>query len=97
MSTENRSKINQLINQWPRGTVSATSALLSMGFSNELIRRYKNSRWIKPIGRGVYALYGDQVEWTGGLHALQTQLGLTVHAGGIAGKDNKSFWRTALK
>lgn len=91
MNTENRTKINQLIQQWPRGTATVTSALFSMGFSNELIRLYKNSRWIRSCGRGAYALYNDQVEWTGGLYALQTQLGLTVHAGGKTALGLKGF------
>jgi hypothetical protein len=82
VNTENRSKINQLIQQWPRGTASTTSALFSMGFSNELVHLYKNSHWIQPLERGAYALAGDRVEWSGGVYALQNQLGLTVHPGG---------------
>jgi len=81
MNTENRTKINQLIQQWPRGTASTTSALFSMGFSNELLHSYKNSHWIQPLERGAYALAGDRVEWSGGVYALQHQLGLTVHPG----------------
>jgi len=82
MSKESGTKLNQLINQWPRGTVMVMSALSSMGLSNELINRYKKSKWIKPIGKGAYALYNDPVEWLGGLYAIQTQLGLTIHVGG---------------
>jgi len=91
MNTENRTKINQLIQQWPRGTVSTTSALLSKGFSSELIRIYKNSLWIQPIGRGAYALYGDEVGWTGGLYGLQSQLDLSVHPGGKTALELKGF------
>jgi len=79
MNTENRIKINKLVQQWPRGTASTTSALFSIGFGNELLHSYKNSHWIQPLGRGAYALVGDRVEWSGGVYAFQNQLGHTVH------------------
>ena len=91
MNTENRTKINQLIQQWPRGTASTTSALFSMGFSNELLHSYKNSHWIQPLERGAYALAGDRVEWSGGVYALQHQLGLTVHPGGKTALELRGF------
>jgi Transcriptional regulator, AbiEi antitoxin, Type IV TA system/Transcriptional regulator, AbiEi antitoxin N-terminal domain len=37
---------------------------------------------VQRVGRGAYAKAGDKVEWTGGLHAIQEQLGLPIHAGG---------------
>jgi len=91
MSKETGSKLNQLINQWPRGTVTTTSALLSMGLSNELINKYKTSKWIKAIGRGACVLYNDHVEWIGGVYALRVQLKLKVHIGGKTALELKGF------
>ena len=34
------------------------------------------------MGRGAFVRSGDTVDWRGGLYALQSQLGLTVHVGG---------------
>lgn len=82
MTTENRTKINRLISSWPRGTVFTTSYLRNQGFSDDLIGHYKKSGWIKPIGRGAYALNNDKIEWFGGVYALQKQLGLGIHPGG---------------
>jgi hypothetical protein len=82
MRKEIKTKIKRLISQWPRGTVSAASYLNTLGFSYDLLVRYKKSGWIQSFGRGAYILYGDKVEWSGALYALQTQLGLHVHPGG---------------
>jgi len=91
MSTEIKTKINRLINQWPRGTVGAASYLNASGFSHDLLTRYKKSGWIQSFGRGAYILFGDKVEWPGALYALQAQLGLNVHAGGKTSLEMKGY------
>lgn len=91
MSTNNRSKINQLIQNWPRGTVKTQPWLTSNGYSPFLMRQYRNSQWVKSIGNGAYILYDDQLEWPGGLYALQTQLNLPIHAGGRTALEKLGF------
>jgi len=91
MSNEKKSKINRLINQWPRGTVGAASYLNASGFSHDLLTRYKKSGWIQSFGRGAYTLFGDKVEWPGALYTLQTQLGLNIHAGGKTALELKGY------
>ena len=82
MSTDNRTKINILVNDWIRGTVKIAAALRQYGITYELINRYKKSRWIEPLGDGAYKLFSDFVEWQGALYAIQRQLKLSVHPGG---------------
>lgn len=82
MSMQTRSKLNQLLNQWPHGVVFTTSWLNSHGISYALIQRYRNSKWIESVGRGAVKRYGDKVEWSGAVYALQKQLGINVHVGG---------------
>ena len=77
-----KSKINQLLQHWPKGTVAAGSWLKTHGVYRQLARRYAASGWIKPMGHGVFLRAGDVVDWFGALYALQTQLGLSVYAGG---------------
>ena len=91
MSNETKSKINRLISQWPRGTVGAASYLNPLGFSYDLLTRYKKSGWIQSFGRGAYTLFGDKVEWPGALYTLQTQLGLNIHAGGKTALELKGY------
>ena len=76
------SKINNLLKQWPKGTVATPPWLRELGVSRQLARRYAMSGWIQPIGRAAFLRAGDAADWFGGLYSLQTQLGLTVYAGG---------------
>ncbi len=91
MSNENRTKLNRLITGWPRGTVSVASHLNRQGISNALLNKYRNSRWIRPVGRGAYCLDRDSVGWTGAIWAIQTQLGLGVHPGGKTALEMKGY------
>lgn len=78
MSTEKLNKLNSLITQWPNSTVFSCSYLHKQGFSYELLKRYRNSGWLKTIGRGALAKMNDPIEWTGGLYAIQEQLQLSI-------------------
>ncbi len=91
MDTEKKTKINRLINQWPKGTVGVTSYLTSLGFSYELLRRYKGSGWIEKLERSAYILSGDEIDWPGALYTLQTQLSLHVHVGGKTALELKGY------
>ncbi len=91
MGTENKTKINRLIDQWVTGATSATSYLNDIGFSRELLTKYKNSGWLESFGRGAYIRSGDKVDWPGALYTLQTQLRLPVHAGGKTALERKGY------
>jgi len=91
MSHERVAKLNRLVRQWPRGTVGAASYLNRLGFSHDLLTKYKKSGWIQSFGRGAYILFGDKVEWPGALYALQAQLGLNVYAGGKTSLELKGY------
>lgn len=82
MSTTKPSKINQLLSDYPRGVVLLASWLSKNGYSLDLQKRYKNSRWLDSIGTGAMIRVGDNVSYTGAIWALQHQLGLTIHPGG---------------
>jgi hypothetical protein len=77
-----KTKINHLLMQWPKGTVATSPWLFKHGVSRQLTRRYTESGWIESIGRGAFLRTGDAVDWLGGVYSLQTQLGLSVYAGG---------------
>lgn len=91
MNTKRKTKINRLISQWPKGTVGVTSYLTSLGFSYELLRRYRESGWLDKFGRGAYILSGDAIGWLGALYTLQTQLALSVHIGGKTALELKGY------
>jgi len=74
-------KINQLIKEWPKGTVMTLDYLKRNGIDRNLIRRYRKSGWIDSIGRAAYKLAGDNLELAGGLYAIQNQLKQKIHIG----------------
>lgn len=79
MNTEKGHKINQLLSSQPSGIVLASSWLGGQGYSLDLQKQYKKSKWFDTIGTGALIRHGDQVDYLGGIYALQTQLGLYVH------------------
>jgi len=81
MTSEFRSKINRLLRLWPLGTVAISRWLETQGAYQQLVHEYEKSGWIRRIGQGAYERAGDTVEWSGGLYALQEEMGLPVHAG----------------
>lgn len=82
MSLENQYKINNLLKEWPKGTVYLTSWLTNNGYSNQLLNRYKNSNWIETVGSGAVKQSGDVITLEGALYALQKQAGSNIHPGG---------------
>lgn len=82
MSNEKGTKINRLLKTIKKGTPSATSFLVSQGYSNDLLIKYKKNGWLESFGRGAYVRSGEKISWLGALYTLQNQLHLTIHVGG---------------
>lgn len=82
MSLFKGSKLNHLLTNWPRGGIYTASWLQKQGIPSVLTKKYRDSQWIEAVGRGAMKRKGDKVDWTGGLWAIQKQLGLAIHAGG---------------
>ena len=79
MSTKSESKLNSLLGTHPSGAVLTSAWLVEQGYSLDLQKRYKKSLWFDSIGTGALIRRGDTVDYLGGVYALQTQLGLSVH------------------
>ena len=79
MSTEKESKLNSLLNTQPSGIVLLSAWLLDQGYSLDLQKRYRKSKWFDSIGTGALIRHNDQVDYLGGIYALQRQQGLSVH------------------
>lgn len=80
---QNSSKINQLIKIWPQKTIAVQSWLTQMGFERQLVAAYEKTSWLNRIGRGAFVRADDKnIDWTGGLYALQKLKALPIHAGG---------------
>ena len=82
MTSRQTSKINRLLQKWPKGTVATQAWLTQLGVSSKLANWHVGSGWLVRFGARAFTQPGDQIDWRGGLYALQTQLGMTVHVGG---------------
>ena len=82
MNTKIGSKLNTLLSAQPSGVVLSSAWLVEQGYSLDLQKQYKKSQWFDSIGTGALIRHGDQVDYLGGIYALQSQLGLSVHPAG---------------
>ena len=90
MTGRNRTKINKLLQIWPRGTVAVQSWLEEQEVYRQLADVYCQNKWLLRIDHGVYQQAGDAVEWPGAIYALQHQLKLKVHIGTITALELNS-------
>jgi hypothetical protein len=82
MGTNSETKINQLLQQLPTGTVILAEWLTKQGYSRELQHRYLRNAWLTPVGYGAMKRTGETVTLTGALYGLQVQAGKNIHIGG---------------
>lgn len=84
MTSRKASKINQVLQKWPKGTVATQVWLDQLGVSRKLANWHVGSGWLVRFGARAYVRPADHVDWRGGLYALQTQLNMTIHVGGLS-------------
>lgn len=82
MDTVNKTKINQLLQQQPLGVVLLSSWLAKQGYSIDLQKHYRKTKWLQSIGKGAHIRADDKVGYEGAIYALQKQSQLTIHPGG---------------
>ena len=91
MSLKKRGKLNQLLRNWPAGTVYTSHWLVRHGIPRDLLLKYRQGGWVESIGHGAVARSGDKVDWTGGLWAIQNQLELDIHVGAKTALEMRGY------
>jgi len=74
-------RLRSLVLARPRDVVLTQQRLDRLGISSNLASWYVSAGWLQRFGSRAFIRHGDQVDWRGGLYALQTQLGMTAHVG----------------
>lgn len=69
--------------QWPAGVLLTSKWLKEHGYYKQLVKLYSDNGWIKSVGNGAYARLNDKVTWQGSVKAIQSQLNIPVHIGGL--------------
>jgi hypothetical protein len=83
VSTHKEQKITRFLNLHKPGTVCLATWLEDLGISRDLQKRYRRSGWLESVGKGAFKRPADDVNWQGGLYALQSQAKLPIHAGAM--------------
>lgn len=91
MSLPKDKKLMHLLNEWPSGMVGTTPWLRELGISKQLVQRYKQSGWLAGLGRGAYIKSNEELDWQGAVFALQKQLKLDAHVGGITALNSSGM------
>lgn len=89
MSEEKRQLLNQLLSQFPSGSVIPTRWLTGHGYADNLLPKYVAQGWLASAGHGAYVRPGVEPSWAEVTHALQHLLQLPVHVGGLAALDRR--------
>lgn len=77
-------KLCRLITQWPAGTVGVQARFEKLKIYKQLSNKYAASGWLKKIGVGAYVRAGENPTWHGGVYAMQQDLNLKIHVGGLS-------------
>ena len=84
-------KLNHLLALLPEGVAAPSHWLSGQGYSRQLLRKYVQSNWLKPLGRGVYARPQVEVRWEGVVLGMQRLAGLSFHVGGITALNRQGY------
>ncbi len=83
--------LNYLLKLWKKNTVMTARALSNMGYSYQLLDKYKKSNWLSSPWKGAYTIAGQDVHWPGAVYALQNDLDLPIRPGGITALGMAGF------
>ncbi len=79
MSIVNTNKLNQLLTQKKPGGLYFSAWLTEGGYSNQLIKRYRNSGWLKTLSRGVMYRTGDKLNSFAVINSYNEQMKKDFH------------------
>jgi hypothetical protein len=82
MTTNNATKINQLLQLTPSGVVLQSAWLTEKGYSLDLQKYYRESGWLQSVGHGAMVRASENPGYAGAVYALQNQSKLFIHPGG---------------
>lgn len=82
-------KLNQIVNEWPRGALLTLQTLKKKNVSLQNIKQYRKNGWIENVARGVYKLKDDKIDWFGAVYGLQQEK--NIYIGGKTALQLKGF------
>lgn len=84
MTLHKDTKLKKLFRLLQTNNVLSSAMLDDNGISRHLRRYYQESGWLDSLGRGAYKKPGALLQWQAGVNAIQKQLNINVHVGGLS-------------
>lgn len=84
MRSFNQGKLNRLLQAIPRNGIVTSRRLDELGVSPQLAKKYVQNGWLDRMGVGAFARANEAPDWLAGIHALQSQLGFSVHVAAVS-------------
>lgn len=79
MSIENENKLNQLLQRSNQGGLLFSSWLKGNGYSDQLVKKYRDSGWLSALSKGVMYRTGDKLNSFSVLESYNGQLNKNCH------------------
>ncbi len=91
MGLHKNNKLNKLHDLLPEGVAVPSKWLAEQGYSRQLVRKYVQSQWLQPLGRGVYARPQAELKWQGLVLGLQHFAHFPFHVGGVTALNLQGY------
>lgn len=91
MGVEKSSKINRLQRDLPEGLLVTAAWLNGKGYSDQLLKKYREARWLISPAHGVYRRPGPPLKWQHVVYSLGQMLDRPPHVGGLSALELRGY------
>ena len=91
MNIENSNKINRLLQDYYSGKLFFSGNLKQRGYSDQLLKQYRNSGWLTALSKGVMYRAGDKLLSFPALESYNQQMGKSFHVAAHSALELKGF------
>jgi len=91
MNAIGQTKINSLLQKFPKGALYFGSWLNKNGISYSLQRHYRNSQWLVAIDKGVMYRTGEKPTLYSALSCINSQLNKKFHIGALSALEMRGI------
>lgn len=91
MGIEKKSRLNKLQLDLPEGFVATSAWLKKKGYSDQLVKKYREAGWLESPTRGVYRRPGPPLKWQHVVASLGRLLDHPPHVGGLSALELRGY------
>jgi hypothetical protein len=91
MNIENTNKINRLLQDYYPGKLYFSGNLKQNGYSDQLLKQYRNSGWLSALSKGVMYRTGDQLLSYSALACYNQQMEKSFHVAAHSALELNGF------